>query len=201
MARSVTTTTRGSPGTSRTPTSKKPQGRLYHQRAPALGPQDRPRHRRGDRLRPGDQLSRRAKRLRGSRAARAQGRLVHTGCIWRCPRWRSPAQGDLRRDGPCRPARTQTTDGDGRPQQHAPVDSSPRCTIGSIARGVLIECEGEGCGTTLYAVFPDIAQTFDGLEVPTVEPLAVPDSAKRVNADETGIAVCPMCQTANRVLD
>ena len=71
----------------------------------------------------------------------------------------------------------------------------------SIARGVLIECEGEGCGTTLYAIFPDIAQTSDGLEIPEVEPLAVPDSAKRVDASEQGVAICPMCQTANGVLD
>lgn len=70
-----------------------------------------------------------------------------------------------------------------------------------MARGVLIECEGEGCGTTLYAVFPAIAKTSDGLEIPAVEPLAVPDSAKRVEATEDGVAVCPMCQTANRVLD
>ena len=71
----------------------------------------------------------------------------------------------------------------------------------AIARGVLIECEGEGCGTTLYAVFPDIAETSDGLGIPKVEPLAVPDSAKRVDASEDGVAICPMCQFANRVLD
>ena len=71
----------------------------------------------------------------------------------------------------------------------------------SIGRGVLIECEGEGCGTTLYAVFPDIAATSDGLVIPAVEPLAVPDSAKRVDANEEGVAVCPRCQTANRDLD
>lgn len=78
--------------------------------------------------------------------------------------------------------------------------SSARSTIVSIGRGVLIECEGEGCGTILYAVFPDIAETSDGLEIPAVEPLAVPDSAKRVAATAEGVAVCPMCQTANRVL-
>ena len=89
-----------------------------------------------------------------------------------------------------------------RHERRAPKRGSSGHEVGSRHRsGRPHRVRGEGCGTTLYAVFPDIAQTTEGVEVPTVEPLVVPDSAKRVNADETGIAVCPMCQTANRVLD